>query len=148
MPEEARPVRLFRHIKIKDGMSETNDNEPLIGDSTEPGVGARAATIYALVAHRLAAFYDHGYWITQDQGATLCGEWLMRSKQRMPMKERRQLSDLSDQLATQIKSSLSREAGLYTAHELMESLDPRHISELGASIMEECVRILKEAEAG
>ena len=132
-------------------MSATHDSQPFGAGSmddtnAEPGVGARAATIYALVAHRLAAFYDHGYWITQDQGATLCGEWLMRSKQRMPMKERRQLSDLSDQLATQIKSSLSREAGLYTAHELMESLDPRHISELGASIMEECVRILKKAD--
>ena len=114
----------------------------------EPGFGASAATVYALVAHRLAAFYDDGYWITQAQGATLCSEWLMRSKRSMPMAERRRLSDLSDQLALQIKESLSREAGLYTAHELMESLDPRHVSEVGASVMDECVRVLKSTAAG
>jgi hypothetical protein len=128
-------------------MTETNNKQSLdassAGATYEPAVGIRAATIYALVAHRLAAFYDHGYWITQAQGATLCSEWLMRSKQSIPMAQRRHLSDLSDQVATQIKNNLSREAGLYTAHELMESLDPRYISELGASIMDECVRILK-----
>ncbi|MDP5239898.1 hypothetical protein Q9Q94_10160 [Uliginosibacterium sp. 31-16] len=112
-----------------------------------PEVGIRAAAIYALVAHRLEAFYDHAHWITQAQGAALCNDWLMRSKQRLSLSERRHLSDLSDQVATQIRNGLSREAGLYTAHELMESLDPRHVSELGASIMEECVRVLKATPA-
>ena len=114
--------------------------------NVEPGVGTRAATIYALVAHRLQAFYDHEHWITQAQGAALCNEWLMRTRQSLPLKERRLLSDLSEQVAVQIRDSLSREAGLYTAFELMESLDPRYISELGVSIMEECVRVLKNAE--
>jgi len=112
----------------------------------EPGVGSSAAAIYALVAHRLSAFYEHGYWITQAQGAALCSEWFMRSKQSMSLNERKRLSDLSDQVATQIKDTLSREAGLYTTHELMESLDPRYVSELGASIMDECVRILKNSQ--
>ena len=135
-------------------MTETDENpgsgltEEAPGfNAKEPGMGMRAAAIYALVAHRLAAFYDHGYWITQAQGATLCNEWLMRSKQTLSQSERRQLSALSDQVATQIKDTLSREAGLYTAHELMESLDPRYVSELGASIMDECVRVLKSAAA-
>lgn len=109
-------------------------------------VGTRVAAIYALVAHRLSTFYDHGHWITQAQGAALCNDWLMRSKKTLSQTERRRLSDLSEQIATQIKDTLSREAGLYTAHELMESLDPRYVSELGASIMDECLRVLKEAD--
>jgi hypothetical protein len=110
-------------------------------------VGTRVAAIYALVAHRLSTFYEHDHWITQAQGAALCTDWLMRSKKTLSQAERKQLSDLSDQVATQIKDTLSREAGLYTAHELMESLDPRYVSELGASIMDECLRVLKDSAA-
>ncbi len=110
-----------------------------------PGEGARVAAIYALVAHQLDAFYEHGQWLSQAQGATLCSEWLARSKKRLPLAERKQLADLGDQVAAQIRDSLSREAGLYAAHELMESLDPRHVSELGASVMDECLRVFKQA---
>jgi len=109
----------------------------------EPSVGTSAAVIYALVAHRLSTFYDQGYWITQAQAASLCAEWLMRSMKVMPLAERRHLADLSDQLAAKIKDALSREAGLHTAHELMESLDPAYVTDVGASIMDECVRLLK-----
>ena len=49
---------------------------------------------------------------------------------------------MSDQLARQIGESLSREAGLYTAHEMMESLDPNYHSDLGGSLMIECERVL------
>lgn len=112
-----------------------------------PDLGRRAAAVYALVAHRLDAFYEHGYWLTQAQAATLCSEWLQRAQQSLPLAERQHLADLSARIATQIKDSLSREAGLYTTHELMESLDPRYVSELGATIMEECVRALQEADA-
>ncbi|WP_417067137.1 hypothetical protein [Niveibacterium terrae] len=123
-------------------------NSTVDAPNREPAdVGARVAAIYALVAHRLSAFYDHDHWITQAQGAALCNDWLMRSKKTLSQTERKQLSDLSEQIATQIRDSLSREAGLYTAHELMESLDPRYVSELGASIMDECLRVLKESDA-
>ncbi len=111
------------------------------GNETE--FGARAASIYALVAHRLDTFYEHGHWMTPAQGATLCAEWAQRNRRSIPQQERRLLSELSDGIARQIRDSLSREAGLFTAHELMESLDPRHASEIGASIMEECVRVLQ-----
>ena len=56
--------------------------------------------------------------------------------------ERRQLSALSDGLARQIAGSLSREAGLYTTHEMMEALDPNYDSELARSMMDECARLL------
>ena len=85
--------------------------------------GTRVALIFALVAERLSLWYEHGQWPTEAQGATLCADWLGRTKRSLPLTDRRHLSDLSDRLARQIAGSLSREAGLYTAHEMMESLD-------------------------
>lgn len=108
--------------------------------------GARVALIFALVAQRLTSYYEHGQWLTEAQGATLAGDWLMRSKQKLPLSERRQLSDLSDQLARAIAQRLSREAGLYTAHEMMESLDSNYHSETGQTLMNECDRILPHAD--
>ncbi len=104
--------------------------------------GARIALIFALVAERLSVFYEHEQWLTEAQGASLAAEWLARTKRDLPLKERKQLSALSDQLAREIAASLSREAGLYTAHEMMESLDANYHSELGLSLMMECERVL------
>ena len=110
--------------------------------------GMRIALIFALAAERLTAFYEYGQWLTEAQGASLAADWLTRSKNKMPLAERRQLSALSDQLARQIESSLSREAGMYTAHDMMESLDPNHHSEIAESLMVECERLLDESLAG
>ena len=110
--------------------------------------GMRIALIFALAAERLTAFYEYGQWLTEAQGASLAADWLSRSKNKMPLAERRQLSDLSDQLARQIQGSLSREAGMYTAHDMMESLDPNHHSEIAESLMVECERLLDESLAG
>jgi hypothetical protein len=110
--------------------------------------GMRIALIFALAAERLTAFYEYGQWLTEAQGASLAADWLSRSKNKMPLAERRQLSGLSDQLARQIQGSLSREAGMYTAHEMMESLDPNHHSEIAESLMVECERLLDESLAG
>lgn len=109
--------------------------------------GMRIALIFALAAERLTAFYEYGQWLTEAQGASLAADWLSRSKNKMPLNERRQLSALSDQLARQIQGSLSREAGMYTAHEMMESLDPNHHSEIAESLMVECERLLDESLA-
>jgi len=106
--------------------------------------GTLVALIYALVAERLTLFYEHGQWPTQSQGASLAADWLQRSKRSLPISDRKHLSALSDQLARQIAESLSREAGLYTAHEMMESLDPNYHSDLGNSMMVECERILDD----
>ena len=106
--------------------------------------GASIALIFALVAERLSVFYEHGQWFTQAQGATLAADWLARSKRKLSLAQRQHLSGLSDQLARQIAESTSREAGLYVSHELQEALDPRYYSELGESIMAECVRMLDE----
>ena len=104
--------------------------------------GMRVALIFALAAERLTAFYEYGQWLSEAQGASLAADWLSRAKNKLPLNERRQLSTLSDQLARQIETSLSREAGMYTAHEMMESLDPNHHSEIAESLLVECERLL------
>lgn len=106
--------------------------------------GTRVALIFALAAERLSAFYEHGQWMTEGQGASLAADWLVRSDRRLALAERRLLSGLSDQLARQIAGTLSREAGLYTTHEMLESLDPNYHSELAESMMVECERLLDE----
>ena len=109
---------------------------------TKTDRGTFLAIIYALVAERLSAFYEHDQWITTGQGTTLAADWLVRRKLSLPLETRQHLSMLSDQLARQIGESLSREAGLYTAHEMMESLDANYHSDIGQSIMLECEQIL------
>ncbi|HJW03186.1 MAG TPA: hypothetical protein VJ548_07895 [Azospira sp.] len=104
--------------------------------------GLRAALIFALTAERLSVFYEHGQWLTDSQGATLAADWLARSKRTLPLPERKQLSSLSDQLARQIAAALSREAGLHTVHEMMESLDPNYHSDVALTLMAECERLL------
>lgn len=52
------------------------------------------------------------------------------------------------QLARQIAETLSRAAGLFTAHQMMESPDPRYHSELAQSLMVECERLLDGSIAG
>jgi len=104
--------------------------------------GARIALIFALVAERLSIYYEHAQWPNEAQGATLAQNWLARSKRSLPSAERRQLSAASDDVARRIAASLSRQAGLYTAHEMMEALDPNYHSEITGALMLECGRAL------
>ena len=109
--------------------------------------GLRVALIFALAAERLSVYYAHDQWLKESQGASLAADWLARSQRRLPLAERRQLSALSEQLARQIADTLSREAGLHTAHEMMEALDARYESEIGRTLMVECERLLDSALA-
>jgi len=120
-----------------------------VRDDTPPTPrGIRVALIFALAAERLNAYYEHEQWLTEAQGATLAADWLARSKNSLPLGERRQLSALSDQFARQIAGELSREAGLYTAHEMTEALDPNYHSELAQTMLAECEKMLDEGSAG
>ncbi|MGO4303580.1 hypothetical protein [Cupriavidus sp. RAF12] len=105
----------------------------------------RKALMFALTAERLSAFYEHRTWMTDAQGATLAGLWLSRSKLQLALSERRLLSELSDQFARQLAASLSREAGLYAAHEMMEALDPNYQSAFAHDMLDECDRLLRES---
>lgn len=114
-----------------------------VRDDTPPTPrGLRVALLFALAAHRLSDYYEHGQWLTDAQGASLAADWLARSKNTLPLAERRHLSSLSDQLARQVAGSLSREAGLYAAHEMMEALDPNYHSELAQTMLAECENLL------
>jgi hypothetical protein len=117
-----------------------------VRDDTPPsGRGLRVALIFALAAHRLSTYYEHGQWLTDAQGATLAADWLARSRNGLPFLERRQLSALSDQFARRIAATLSREAGLYAAHEMMEALDPNYQSDLARTMLAACESLLDEA---
>jgi hypothetical protein len=113
--------------------------------STASDRGTSIALIYALAAERLTMYYEYAQWPTVAQGASMAADWLARSKRNLPLSERKRLSTLSDQMARQMAESLSREAGLYTAHEMMESLDPNYQSEIGNALMVECERMLDSA---
>ena len=117
-----------------------------IRDDTPPSPhGLRIALLFALTGQRLSDFYEHGQWLTEAQGASLAADWLSRSKNTLVLAERRTISALSDQLARQIAGSLSREAGLFAAHEMMEALDPNYHSEFAQSILAECEKLLNDA---
>lgn len=111
-----------------------------------PEKGLRPALMFALVAERLTTFYEHGQWLKDAQGVTLAAGWLARSKRAIPADQLRAISAASDRLARQIEASLSREAGLYTAHEMTEALDPNHPSDLGQSMMDECVQQIEQLD--
>lgn len=106
--------------------------------------GQRVALVFALTAEQLNAFYEHGRWLTVGEGSQLIQSWLQRRQGSMASQERQQLSLLSNNLARDIAAGLSREAGLFTAHTMMEALDPNQISPTAATMLEECERRLLE----
>jgi hypothetical protein len=106
----------------------------------------RKALLFALAAERLSAYYEHDQWMTVAQGASLASLWLSRSKLQLALPERRVLSELSDDFARHLAATLSHQAGQYTAHEMMESLDPRYRSPVAFDLLDECERLLREHE--
>jgi hypothetical protein len=105
---------------------------------------SRAALLFALTAERLSAYYEHDKWMTVAQGASLAALWLSRAKLDLPLADRRLLSELSDDFAKHLAATLSHQAGQYTAHEMMESLDPRYRSQVAFDMLDECERLLRE----
>ena len=108
---------------------------------------SRRNLLFALTAERLTAYYEHDQWMTIAQGSSLAAQWLARAKLDLPLADRRRLSELSDELARHLAATLSHQAGQYTAHEMMESLDPRYRSKVAFELLDECERLLRENEA-
>lgn len=107
--------------------------------------GVQVALVFAIAAESLHGHYEHGQWLGVAGGASLAADWLSRSQRRLTLDERRRLAALGDQLARQIAATLSREAGLFTAHEMMSALDPRYHSETAIALLAECERLLDGA---
>jgi hypothetical protein len=115
---------------------------------TKLDLDTRKALLFALTAERLSKYYEHDQWITIAQGVSLAADWLSRSKLQLALAERRTLSELSDDLARHLAATLSHQAGQYTAHEMMEALDPRYHSETALNLLDECERLLLENGLG
>ena len=105
----------------------------------------RKALLFALTAERLAVFYEHAQWPADTTAADAANVWLFRKDLVAQPKLIRAIATLSDQFARTLASSLSREAGLYTSHEMNQSLDPNYQSQVAMDLMEECERLLREA---
>lgn len=108
--------------------------------------GLRLALIFALAAERLSVFFDHGKTLSDTQAQSLAADWLRRAGRSLPRDEQARMVRLSARLAEEISGSVSREAGLYISHEMMEALDPNYRSELAESLMAECERLLDQAD--
>jgi hypothetical protein len=109
--------------------------------------GLRVALVFAVAAHGLRDYYEYGRWASTAQVAAQAGAWLSRRGADLAAVERRALAALGDELAHRTAASLSRQAGLYTAHEMMEALDPNYRSELAETMLHECERLLDERAA-
>jgi hypothetical protein len=119
-------------------------NLPSLERKQDTDRGTLVALLFALVAQRLAVFYEHGQWPTPAQSASSAAEWLARSRRKLAVETRQQLAQLACTLAGQIQASVGREAGLFIAHELNEALDPNYRSEVAESIIKECERLIRE----
>lgn len=115
---------------------------PATQDGTASERGTLVALLFALVAQRLAVFYEHHQWPTEAQSAASAADWLSRSRRALPLDWRKRLAALSDELARRMQESVSREAGLFIAHELNEALDPNYHSELAQSVLKECEQLV------
>ncbi|MEY4592730.1 MAG: hypothetical protein RIR18_1625 [Pseudomonadota bacterium] len=110
-------------------------------NSADDDKGAKIALLFALAAERTAHFYEHGSFAKDSQYGSLASSWLHRSKRTLSSQNIKHLVALSDQVASQITGTLSREAGLFVSHELQQALDPSFQSEPAIAIMAECERV-------
>lgn len=114
--------------------------------SVNLNLDSRKALLFALTAERLSVYYEHGQWPSDAAAADTANVWLFRQNLLASGKLIRALSALSDTFAHTLATSLSREAGLYTSHEMSQSLDPNYQSPVAMDLLEECERLLKENE--
>jgi hypothetical protein len=108
----------------------------------------RKALLFALTSERLGVYYEHGIWPDDRRALDTAAVWLMRQNVSAPQRLIKELATLSGQFAHTLAESLSREAGLYMAHEMNQSLDPNYQSPVAMDLLEECARLLREASLG
>ncbi|WP_347556521.1 hypothetical protein [Robbsia sp. KACC 23696] len=106
----------------------------------------RKALLFALTSERLGVYYEHDSWPDDHRALETAQVWLMRQNVSAPPRLIRELAALSGQFARTLADSLSREAGLYMAHEMNQSLDPNHQSPVAMDLLDECGRLLHEAQ--
>jgi len=107
---------------------------------------SRKALLFALTSERLTVYYEHGQWPTDATATDTANVWLFRHNLIAQARLIRSIAILSGQFAQTLAQSLSREAGLYTSHEMNQSLDPNYQSPVAMDLLEECERLLIEAD--
>lgn len=112
--------------------------------SANLNLDSRKALLFALTSERLTVYYEHGQWPNDDAATDTANVWLFRMGLIAEARLIRAISRLSDQFARTLASTLSREAGLYTSHEMNQSLDPNYQSPVAMDMLEECERLLIE----
>jgi len=105
----------------------------------------RTRLLFALTAERLAAYYEHGVWLDDHQAVQIASLWLTRTRVALTVREKREFAALSDGFARELAAAVSREAGLFISHELMQALDPDYQSAIAIDVMNDCDARLREA---
>ncbi|CAM2146931.1 conserved protein of unknown function [Pararobbsia alpina] len=105
----------------------------------------RTRLLFALTAERLSAYYEYATWMTDAQAVQLTSLWLTRTRVALTVREKRQFAELSDAFARELAESVSREAGLFISHELMQALDPDYQSAIAIDVMNDCDARLRDA---
>ncbi|HTJ92170.1 MAG TPA: hypothetical protein VL424_03550 [Pararobbsia sp.] len=101
--------------------------------------------MFALTAERLAAYYEYAAWMTDAQAVQLTNLWLTRTRVVLTLGEKRQFAQMSDAFARELAQSVSREAGLFISHELMQALDPDYQSAIAIDVMNDCDARVRDA---
>lgn len=105
----------------------------------------RTRLLFALTAERLSAYYEYAAWMTDTQAVQLTSLWLTRTRVALTLAEKREFALMSDAFARELAESVSREAGLFISHELMQALDPDYQSAIAIDVMNDCDARLREA---
>ena len=105
----------------------------------------RTRLLFALTAERLAAYYEYAAWMSDVQAVQLTNIWLTRTRVALTLAEKRQFAELSDAFARELSDSVSREAGLFISHELMQALDPDYQSAIAIDVMNDSDARLRDA---
>ncbi len=105
----------------------------------------RTRLLFALTAERLSAYYEHGVWITDAQSVQLTSLWQTQTRLVLSVRDKRAIAELSDTFSRELAASVSREAGLFISHELMQALDPAYQSAIAIDVLNECDAKLREA---
>lgn len=105
----------------------------------------RTRLLFALTAERLSAYYEYAAWMSDSQAVQLTNLWLSRTRIALTLAEKRQFAEMSDAFARELSESVSREAGLFISHELMQALDPDYQSAIAIDVMNDCDARLRDA---
>jgi hypothetical protein len=131
-----RPRRRRGHL------SEPYSCRPDMQDDTPLDVRTAKALLFALATEQMKTWYEHGVWLSTQQGVDLAAQWLYRYRRRLALPVRRRLAEMAGEFARELAGTLSREAGLYTAHAMEEALDPNHLSGVASDLQTECERLV------